>query len=86
MRHEHETVEKVIEVLRTAGFAGIETRKSSSSVTVSAQKEDVTAILHLTDTAAPPPLRTARNGQLPEFAVKAFAPGAGGGVSSGSGG
>lgn len=82
---EHETVENVIEVLRDAGFRRIETRRSSTTVTVSAVKEDITAILHLTDTAAAPPVRTARVGVVPEHAVKAFAPGAGA-ARSGSGG
>jgi hypothetical protein len=80
---EHETVEKITGALQSAGFTGIETRKSSSTVTVSAQKEGITAVLHLTDTKAPPTVRTARLGTVPDFTVKAFAPGAG--VRSGSG-
>lgn len=82
---ENETVEKVTEVLRDAGFRQIETRRSSTTVTVSAVKDDTTAILHFTNTAASPPARTARVGVVPEHAVKAFASGAGA-ASSGSGG
>jgi GTP cyclohydrolase III len=81
---EHETVEKVTKVLRDAGFRQVETRRSSTMVTVSAVKDDTTAILHFTDTAASPPVRTARVGVVPEHAVKAFAPGAGA-ARSGSG-
>jgi len=82
---ERETVEKVTDVLRDAGFRQIETHRSSTTVTVSAVKDGTTAILHLTDTAASPPARTARVGVVPEHAVKASAPGAGA-VRSGSGG
>lgn len=82
---EHETIEKITDVLRDAGFRQIETRRSSTTITVAAVKDDTTAILHLTNTAAPPPVRTARAGVVPEHAVKAFAPGAGA-ARSGSGG
>ncbi|HLK02537.1 MAG TPA: hypothetical protein VKU39_21875 [Streptosporangiaceae bacterium] len=82
---EHETVDKVTDVLRDAGFRQIETRRSSATVTVSAAKDDTTAIVHFTDTAAAPPVRTARVGVVPEHVVKAFAAGAGP-ARSGSGG
>jgi hypothetical protein len=82
---EHQTVEKVTEVLRDAGFGRIETRQSSTTVTVSAVKEGTTAILHFTDTTVSAPARAARVGVVPEHAVKAFAPGAGA-ARSGSGG
>jgi hypothetical protein len=82
---EHETVEKVTKVLRDSGFRQIETRRSSTTVTVSAVKDDTTAIFHLTSTTASPPVRTARVGVVPEHAVKASAPGAGA-ARSGSGG
>ena len=82
---EYETIEKIIEVLRDAGFRRIETRRSSTTVTVSAVKDDTAAVLHFTDTAASPAVRTARVGVVPEHAVKAFAPGTGA-ARSGSGG
>lgn len=82
---ERETVDKITAVLREDGFRQVETRKSSTTVTMSAVRDNITAIVHLTDTTAAPPARAARAGVVPEHAVKAFAPGAGA-ARSGSGG
>ena len=82
---DREAIDTVTEALRDAGFRQVETRRSSTTVTVSAVKDDTTAILHFTDTAAPAPARSGRMGIVPEHAVKAFAPGAGA-ARSGSGG
>jgi hypothetical protein len=85
MAMENETAERVTEALRRGGFQQLETRRSSTSVTISAVKEGVTAVVHFTDTAAPAPARSGRVGVVPVHAVKAFAPGAGN-ARSGSGG
>ncbi|GGU46083.1 hypothetical protein GCM10010244_84860 [Streptomyces coeruleorubidus] len=42
-------VKRLTEVLRAAGFDGIETRWSSRSVTVSAHMERRTAVLHIAE-------------------------------------
>lgn len=82
---ENETTERVLEALRRGGFQQLETRRSSTTVTISAVKDAVTAVVHVTDTAAPAPVRNGRVGVVPEYAIKAFAPGAGN-TRSGSGG
>lgn len=81
---ERKVVEDIIEVLRGAGYADVETRRSSRSVTVSAHKEGITAVVHLDDTTAPPTVRAGLRGNVPEFALKAFAPTAGPRSGSGS--